>query len=100
MPEPAHPPPSPVVLSRRRWSGLLACLAAFLPTRLPGADLDLSLDDLVEAGRRWAAENLDDSLLATLPAADRARLTRFLTELQKDLAGDYVLDLATAREQA
>lgn len=100
MPVPAKPSPSPAGLSRRRWGGRLAVLAAFLPTRLPGADLDLSLEDLVEAGRRWAAENLDESLLAGLPAADRARITRFLAELQKDLAGDYVLDLATAREQA
>lgn len=101
------PEPSPCPLAhaaggdtRRRWIGRLPWLATLLPCGVRGADLNLSLDDLVEAGRRWAAENLDDSLMAALPAADRARIAGFLSELQKEMAGEYVLDLAAAREQA
>lgn len=103
----------PRVSRRKRQgrSGLLPCcvpggLCVSLLLVLAGA-LDLraqedtiNLDDLVQSADQWAKENLDEDALRALQEVDREKVKQFLSDLQKQLHGEYVLDLASLGDSA
>jgi membrane-bound lytic murein transglycosylase D len=74
---------------------LVICSTASLP-----AQEILSLDEIAEAAEEWAQENLDEDLLAALNSNDRERARIFFERLQKELGGEYVLDLPALKETA
>lgn len=84
---------------RRVWAALMlvvvltACVAR-------GQEDVMSLDEMVQSADQWAKENLDDDALRALEGVDREKVKQFLKELQKELGGEYVLDLAQLRETA
>jgi membrane-bound lytic murein transglycosylase D len=60
----------------------------------------INLSDLVEGANEWAQENLDTNLLNALPELDQQRAEKFLRDLQTQLQGEYVVDLAALRGAA
>jgi membrane-bound lytic murein transglycosylase D len=60
----------------------------------------VTIDDLAESARQWAQENLDEDVLAVLQQADQKKVEEFLRQLQKQLQGEYVIDLAQLRQGA
>jgi membrane-bound lytic murein transglycosylase D len=60
----------------------------------------LTLDDLLQSAEQWANENLDDDALRVLKNADRQKIQRLFADIQKELQGEYVIDLASLRTTA
>jgi len=60
----------------------------------------LTVDDLMQSAQQWANENLDDSVVRALQNADQDKVRQFFDSLQKDMQGDYVIDLAQLRDTA
>jgi membrane-bound lytic murein transglycosylase D len=60
----------------------------------------LTVDDLMQSAQQWANENLDDSVVHALQNADQDKVRQFFASLQKNLQGDYVIDLAQLRDTA
>jgi membrane-bound lytic murein transglycosylase D len=79
--------------------GLLLALI-FCAPMVPAQEETLDLNDLIATGQQWAQENLDDDVLRALGEVDEAKVRQFLEVVQKELAGDNVLDLADLRTQA
>ncbi len=65
-----------------------------------GQDQDFNLDDVMDAAQDFARENLDDRVLNALQQVDRDKVKEFLAEFEKELQGDYVLDLAALKDTA
>lgn len=63
-------------------------------------DNTITWDDLADSAQQWAKENLDDEVLKALEGPDQRRVKEFLQKLQKELQGQYVLDLAALKEGA
>ncbi len=59
-----------------------------------------ALQQALDSANQWAAENLDEDVLRALAPADRERVEQFIRDLQKDLQGEYVLDLASLKVAA
>lgn len=111
------PPPAPPPRPRRRnVAVLLAALSLLLtPTLHARQDFDLDLDldpddDLVidieatlQTAEKWARENLDGRVAEAVaglaePSPDRTR--KAMDELQREFAGDSILDMARVRRLA
>jgi membrane-bound lytic murein transglycosylase D len=60
----------------------------------------ITLDDLVDSANEWAKENLDEDALSALQDVDREKVKQFLKEIQKQLHGEYVVDLASLNDTA
>lgn len=60
----------------------------------------VTLPDLLQGAQEWAEEHLDPALLASLPELDQQQAQRFLRDLQRQLQGEYIIDLAALREAA
>lgn len=75
------------------WLGLLT------PAALARQEL-MSFPELFAEGEKLAREQLDPQVLAALPELDRARVDRFLTQLQGQFQGQYVVDLASLKQTA
>jgi len=60
----------------------------------------MTLDELVQSADQWAKENLSDDALRGLQEVDRDKVKRFLQDIQKQLHGEYVIDLAPLKETA
>ena len=60
----------------------------------------LTLDDVMDSAQQWAEENLDPEVLGQLKAADQQKVQQLLKELQKQLQGEYVVDVAALRDTA
>lgn len=75
-------------------------LAASAPLAAVARQQVLSLDQLINSGERLLRENVDPELLKSLPALDRDRVTQFLTQFQRDLQGNYIVDLAALKPAA
>jgi membrane-bound lytic murein transglycosylase D len=73
---------------------LAGALTAFSQTNT------ITVDDLMQSARQWANDNLDDNVLAALQNTDQEKVREFFDTLQKDLQGDYVIDLAQLRDTA
>src|ERR1041385_2781993 len=78
---------------------LLLILLASAPL-VRAQDDALSADELMRSAEQWAKENLDDDALRALQNVDRGKVKKFLTDIQKEFHGDYVVDLAALRGTA
>src|ERR1043166_2316800 len=70
---------------------------------LPAQEFELDTNALrqaFEAAEVWAKENLDEDVLRALQQVDREKVEQFLRDYQKQLEGEYVLDLATLKGAA
>ena len=65
-----------------------------------GQDETISLDDVMQSADQWAKENLDEDVLRALKDVDREKVKQVLKDIQKQLHGDYVIDLAALRDAA
>ncbi len=65
---------------------------------VPGQEATVSLDDLMESGEQWAKENLDEDALRALQSGDQEKVRKALAKVQKEFAGEYVVDLAALKE--
>lgn len=63
-------------------------------------DETITLPDLLQGAQEWAAANLDPAFLNSLPELDQQQVRQVLRDLQKELQGDYVINLAALREPA
>jgi len=64
-------------------------------------ELDVGeLGNVVNAAQEWASENLDEDVVKSLPEVDRGQVEEFLKQFQKQLKGQYVLDLAALKDAA
>lgn len=113
---PTPPPASPTRSPHRTIAVLLAALSLLLtPTLHARQDFDLDLDldpddDLVidieatlQTAEKWARENLDGRVAEAVaglaePSPDRTR--KAMDELQREFAGDSILDMARVRRLA
>ncbi len=78
------------------------CLFALLLALTVSAQQEMELDvgQMLDAAQDWAEENLDESVLRSLPEVDREKVEEFLRQFQSRLQSNYVLDLAALRETA
>lgn len=58
---------------------------------------DAAWDSITSAAEEWARENLDDNVVAAFESGDKASVQKALETIQKQLGGDYVLDLAALK---
>jgi membrane-bound lytic murein transglycosylase D len=72
-------------------------LGAFLAW---GQDDVMSLDDLMQFADQWAKESLDEDALRALQEVDRNKVKQFFRDIQKQLHGEYVVDLASLKDTA
>ena len=78
---------------------LLALLAGLLPVR--GQDDGVvTLDDVIQTAQDFARDNLDPEVLRNLPELDQQKVRDFLALVEKDLHGEYVVDLAPLKDAA
>jgi membrane-bound lytic murein transglycosylase D len=85
----------------RRLKLCSLCFLLLIPPLLVSAQTNaLTLDDLLQSAEEWAKENLDDNALRVLQNADRQKAEKLLADIQKELQGEYVIDLATLRSAA
>ena len=82
----------------RCWFVLLAMLC--LPARAQQPEMELDLGEVVEAAQEWAAENLDDEVLQSLPEVDRKQVDDFLKAFESRLRGSNVVDVARFKDTA
>lgn len=76
-------------------------LLLFAVAPAPAQDDDtITLDDVVDSVNDWANENLDEDVLRALKSADQQPVRQFFQDLQKQLRGSYVLDLAALKDTA
>jgi membrane-bound lytic murein transglycosylase D len=79
------------------------CIVAFLllwAVVSSAQDDTMSLDELVQSADQWAKENLNDDALRVLQDVDRDKVKQFLRDIQKQLHGEYVINLAPLKETA
>ena len=75
----------------------------FAPGHETGAPLQtntVTVDDLMQSAQQWANDNLDENVLQALKNTDQEKVRQFFDAVQKDLQGEYVIDLAQLRETA
>jgi membrane-bound lytic murein transglycosylase D len=82
---------------RKLWLVVLLLVSAL---RVPGQDATANFGDLMDSAEQWAKENLDDDTLRLLQSADREKVRQFFREMQKELHGEYVIDLASLKDAA
>ena len=81
--------------------------SVFLALLLPLASVEVALgqadsitidDDLLRSAEQWAKQNLDEDALRVLQSADQEKIKKLLQDLQKELRGEYVIDLAGLKQ--
>jgi len=82
---------------RKLW---LVALLLVGSLRVVGQDETVSLDDLMDSADRWAKENLDDDALRALQEVDREKVKQVFKDIQAQLHGPYVIDLAALKDTA
>src|SRR5258706_8227202 len=60
----------------------------------------MTLDDLMRSADQWARENLDEDALRVLQNVDQEQVKLLFKEIEKQLHGEYVIDLATLKDTA
>ncbi len=68
--------------------------------RVPGQDETVTLDDVMQSADQWAKENLDEDALRALQEVDREKVKQVFKEIQAQLQGAYVIDLASLKDTA
>jgi membrane-bound lytic murein transglycosylase D len=58
----------------------------------------ITLDELVKSAQDWANANLDQDALRVLQNADQQKVRQVLYEIQRQLHGQYVVDLAPLKD--
>lgn len=79
---------------------VLAC-ALVVSNAAPGWAQEQSVtldDDLLRSAEQWARDNLDEDALRVLQSADREKIQQLLKQMQRELRGEYVVDLAGLKE--
>jgi hypothetical protein len=74
--------------------GGLIALVLFSPCWLWARTETQTLDDLLQSGEQFLKENVDENVLRLLQEVDRTKVRQFLRDLQQQLQGEYVIDLA------
>lgn len=59
-----------------------------------------SFESLISEFDAWAQENIDTNVLQQLPQIDRAQAREFVRDLQRELQGEYIINLAALRDIA
>lgn len=77
---------------------LLALLAC--PRLATAQTAEVDWDALAAAAQNWAEENLDEDVLQLLAGSEGENARHFFAEIQRELAGEYVLDLAALNDTA
>ena len=86
-----------LALMRKLW---LVALLLVSSLRVPAQDETVTFDDLVESADQWAKENLSDEALRVLQDVDRERVKQFLSAIEQQFHGEYVVDLASLKDGA
>ena len=84
------------------WAAILL-LAMVVPTarsQTNDAEINVNVDDLVNAAQQWAQENLDTNVVTALQNVDQQKVERFLGNLQNYFNSNYVLDLGQLKPAA
>jgi membrane-bound lytic murein transglycosylase D len=63
-------------------------------------DQAVTFDDLIGAAQQWAEDNLDSNALKVLQSADQEKARQLLADVQRELQGEHVIDLAGLKEAA
>jgi len=63
-------------------------------------DNQIQLDNLLQSAEQWAKDNLNDDALNVLQSIDREQVKQFFTNVQHQLRGNYVVELAPLKEAA
>jgi membrane-bound lytic murein transglycosylase D len=82
---------------RKLWLTALLLVSSF---RVLGQDDTITIEDVMESADQWAKENLDEDVLRALKDVDREKVKQVLKDIQKQLHGEYVVDLAALRDSA
>ena len=78
----------------------LTALISISPLLVSAQTNSLTLDDLLQSAEQWAKENLNDDALRVLQNTDRQKIKKLFADIQKELQGEYVIDLASLRSTA
>jgi len=60
----------------------------------------ITLEDVISTAQQWAEETLDTNALKVLQSADEEKAKQLLADVQRELQGEYVIDLAWLKETA
>jgi membrane-bound lytic murein transglycosylase D len=82
---------------RKLWLAALLLVGSLC---VLGQDESIDLDDLMQSADQWAKENLNDDALRALQDVDREKVKQFFKEIQKQMRGKYVIDLAALNDTA
>ncbi|MBK9137944.1 MAG: lytic transglycosylase domain-containing protein [Verrucomicrobia bacterium] len=82
-------------VKRRQFIGAILAL-----TGVARAQDELGLGELLQRGRAWAEENLDERVVEALDRIDVAQVEGLLRRIQMRFQGDSVLDLAALGQTA
>ena len=63
-------------------------------------DDTVTMPELIQDAQQWAQENLDTNILNALPEVDDPAVQQFFRDAQQRFQGDYVVDIATLRQEA
>ena len=61
---------------------------------------EMTLDDVLQSADQWAKENLDEDALRALQTGDRQKVKDVFAQIEKQLHGEYVVDLASVKDAA
>jgi len=78
----------------------LLALLLFGSRCLAGPDDAVNLDELMDSADQWAQENLDDDALRALQQVDRDKVKQVFKQIQEQLQGPYVIDVAALKDTA
>jgi membrane-bound lytic murein transglycosylase D len=81
------------------WIGLLL-IWSISSGLAQGSNDAVTLDDILDSAQQWAQDNLDKDALRVLNSADQEKVRQLLSDVQKQLQGEYVIDLAQLKETA
>jgi membrane-bound lytic murein transglycosylase D len=98
--KPGHPEMRSRLIALALWFSILGAITFPAATFIANGAEDSSLDDVIKSAQEWANENLDESALQVLNEVDQERVKKLLANLQQELRGGDVLDLAQYEDTA
>ncbi len=79
---------------------ILSAVLLGAPALARAQDDSFTADDLLYSAEQWAKENLDERLVKAAQSRDPEKLKQALAALEKEMRGNYVVDLAGLRDTA
>jgi membrane-bound lytic murein transglycosylase D len=79
---------------------ILSAILVCAPMVAQAQDDSFTADDLLYSAEEWAKENLDERLVQAARSRDPEKLKQALAELENEMRGNYVVDLARLRDTA